>query len=168
MLHPYITSQLSIVLYCTPTSWKHMPICFYVNTPIAEVLDSFLKQISEGLTEWVNHQASCQGCTPSGWLIETALTPFLQPPACSVNLQTVLNEMSLLWHRPRPRRWTCRSDHIQSWTIAQIHSACQLTWTEESLRWSILRCCNKPRGWERQEESEWRTQREKIKKGWEK
>ena len=66
MLHPYITSELFMVLYYMPTSWKHTAICFYVNPPSAEVLDSFLIEISEGLTERLNHQASCWGFTPSG------------------------------------------------------------------------------------------------------
>lgn len=110
MPHPYITSEPCMVLYYAPTSWKHMPICFYVKSPSTEVLDPFLIQISEGLTEWLNHQASCRGCTPSGWLIETTLTPFVQPPGCSVNLQASFNEMSLPWRGPRSRRWTRHRD----------------------------------------------------------
>lgn len=126
MLQPYITSELYTVLYYTPTSWKHMPICFYVHIPSAEVLDPFLIQISEGLTEWLNHQASCQGCTPSGWLIETTLAPFVQPPVCSVNLQAVFNEMSPLWHGPRPRRWTCHQD--TSWAERSLRITVPVNW----------------------------------------
>jgi len=81
---------------------------FYVNTPRAEELDSFPIQIFEGLTKWLNHQASCWSGAPSGWLIEAALTPFVQPPAASANLQVGFNEMSPMWHRRRPFKRTRR------------------------------------------------------------
>lgn len=113
-------------LYDTPTSWKHMPVCFYAHFPGVEVLDLFLIQISEGLTEWLNHQASCRGSPPSGWLIETTLTPFVQPPACSVNLQAVFNEMSPLRLGPRPRRWTCRQD--TSWAERSLRITAPVSW----------------------------------------
>ena len=150
MLHPYITPGLCMVLYYTPTSWKHMPIWFYVHIPCAEVLDSFLIQISEGLTEWLNHQASSRGCTPSGWLIETTRVLFAQPPARSVNLQAVFNGMSPLRHEPRPCRWTCRQDTSWAERSLRVKASFQLTRTKESLRWSILKCRNKPAGeWDR-------------------
>jgi len=79
---------------------------FMVNTPSTVVLDSFPIQIYGSLTEWLNHQASCQGCTPSGgWLNLLSPHPFSLPR--SLNLQAAFNEMSSLWHGPRPRSWTC-------------------------------------------------------------
>lgn len=129
-----------MVLYNAPTSWKHMPLCFYVNTPGAEVLDSFPIQISEGLPKWLNHQVSRRGWTPSGWLIEVALTQFVQSPACSGNLQAAFNKMSPV---RRLCRWLVIRKHPESDKSHQKHRTSQLTWTKQSLRWSILRCCYK-------------------------
>lgn len=139
ILTPCVHISLQCTVLYTPTSWKHMPICFYVHIPGAEALDLFLIQISEGLTEWLNHPASCRGCVPSGWLIETARAPFVQPPASSANLQAVLNEMSQLRHGPRPRRWTRSEDTSWAERSLSITAPRWLNWTEECLRWSIER-----------------------------
>lgn len=47
------------------------------TSPVPKCWNRSWYKFSEGLTEWLNHQDSCWGCTSSGWLIETSLAPFI-------------------------------------------------------------------------------------------
>ncbi len=46
--------------------------------------------------------------------------------ACSLNLQAVFNEMSPLWHGPRPCRWTFRQD--TSWAERSLRITAPVSW----------------------------------------
>lgn len=139
MLHPCIICKPCTVLNNTPRCWKHMPISFYVNTPSAFIgFDTNFQRFNRMIKPLALMLHAI-------WrLIEFALAPFVQPPACSANLQADFNEMSLQWRGPRPRRWTCRQKtHPKpNGRSESQHPTADLA-RKGGLWWSILSCCNK-------------------------
>lgn len=128
------------MLNYTPTSWKHMPICIYVHIH------------SVGLVPDTNFCKFNRMNKPSGLMLElhaiwVADWNLSHPNSFSHPPPIWIYKQSLMKCHCCDMGQGLTGGHVER-THPKLndHSSCQLTCTKESLRWSILRCCNNPTG----------------------